>query len=212
MEVANNEKFRIERLELGPFGTNAYIVVCRATGASVLVDAPDDPEAILGKLGGTSPQAILMTHNHFDHFGALARVKSALGVPVAAHAADAAGLPVSPDLLLEQGGEVPLGGTRLQVLHTPGHTPGSLAFVLGSHLLSGDTLFPGGPGKTASPAHFKQIVESITGRIFCLPDDTQVHPGHGGSTELGREKRAVERFLARPHRDDLCGDVLWDSP
>jgi len=95
------------------------------------------------------------------------------------------------------------------VLHTPGHTPGSLCFRVGRYLISGDTIFPGGPGRTSSPDDFKQIVKSITEKIFVLPDDTQIYPGHGNSTVLKNEKEEFAVFTSRPHEPNLCGEVLW---
>jgi hydroxyacylglutathione hydrolase len=209
--VHSDSVIRIEKLELPPFGTNAYIVVCLATGDSVLVDAPGEAETVLGRLAGTHPRRILMTHAHVDHVGALRELKARLGVPVAAHPADGGGYPVPPDIPLSDGDEVYFGNLRLEVLHTPGHTPGSLAFLIGKDLISGDTLFPGGPGRTGTPQALKQIIESITSKLFVLPDDTRVHPGHGDATLLKREKEEFATFSSRPHDPDLCGDVLWLS-
>ena len=103
------------------------------------------------------------------------------------------------------------GRVELKVLHIPGHTPGSLAFLVGHYLMWGDTVFPGGPGKIASPIDLKQIIESITDKLFVLPDDTQVFPGHGDSTILKKEKDEFAVFSSRPHASNLCGDVLWLS-
>jgi len=97
------------------------------------------------------------------------------------------------------------------VLHTPGHTPGSLCLLSGKHLFSGDTLFPGGPGKTGNPAAFEQIINSITEKLFILPDETLVYPGHGEDTVLGKEKQEFAVFSSRPRTPGLCGDVLWLS-
>jgi glyoxylase-like metal-dependent hydrolase (beta-lactamase superfamily II) len=206
-----NEIIQIERYELGPFGTNSYILTCLKTGDSVIVDAPGDAPKILGQLQHTNPKYILMTHNHMDHTGALAELKSALNVPIAAHAADVDRLPLTPDLMLTDGDGVTFGDIRFTVMHTPGHTPGSLCFYTEGYLISGDTLFPDGPGKTGSPADFKQIVESLQSKIFVLPEDTRVFPGHGGHTVLKKEKQAYEAFAARSHDPNLCGDVLWSK-
>jgi glyoxylase-like metal-dependent hydrolase (beta-lactamase superfamily II) len=206
-----NETIQIERYELGPFGTNSYIMTCLKTGDSVVVDAPGDAPKVLGQLQQTSPKYVLMTHNHMDHTGALTELKSALNVPIAAHPADADRLPLAADMMLADGDEVTFGNIHLTVMHTPGHTPGSLCFYTEGYLISGDTLFPDGPGKTGSPAAFKQIVESLQNKIFPLPDDTQVFPGHGNHTVLGKEKQAFEAFSARPHDPNLCGDVLWSK-
>ena len=98
---------------------------------------------------------------------------------------------------------------RLRAVLTPGHTPGSTSFVTGQHLFSGDTLFPGGPGKSASPAALRQMIESITQRMFTLGDVTDFYPGHGGDGKLEDAKREYEVFASRSHPDDLCGDVAW---
>ena len=203
------ESIRIERYELGPFGTNSYIMTFLKTGDCVVVDAPGDAPKIVGQLKRKNPRYILMTHNHMDHTGALAELKTTLDVPIAAHAADAGRLPVPPDTLLADGDIITFGDIRLAVMHTPGHTPGSLCFYTEGYLISGDTLFPGGPGKTGSPADFKQIVESLKNKIFILPGNTRVFPGHGEFAVLGKEKQAFEAFAARSHGANLCGDVLW---
>jgi glyoxylase-like metal-dependent hydrolase (beta-lactamase superfamily II) len=209
--VVKDDRIQIEKIELGPYGTNAYILICRRTGESVVVDAPADTAKILDLLNETSPKYILITHNHMDHTGALAELKTALELPVAAHADDAGRLPVPADQLLNDGDVVSFGNIQLSVLHTPGHTPGSICFLTGRYLIAGDTLFPGGPGKTGSPADFKKIVASLTAKIFVLPGDTQIFSGHGHSTVLDKERQAFEAFSARPHAANLCGDVLWAS-
>ncbi len=98
--IVKNDSIQIERLSLGPFGTNSYLLICQKTGASVIVDAPGDAEKVLKRLEGTHPKYILMTHNHMDHVDALAALKSALNVPLAAHEDDAGGLPVKPEKFL----------------------------------------------------------------------------------------------------------------
>ena len=207
--VANDDDIRIDKLPLGPFGTNAYILVCKKTQDSVLIDAPAEPEMLIDKLKGTNPKYILLTHNHFDHTGALSELHSRLKVPLAAHAADSGNLPVKPEISLNDGDNIPVGNLNIEVIHTPGHTPGSLCFRAGSYLISGDTIFTAGPGKTGSPAALKQIIESLTAKIFVLPDDTQIHPGHGESTVLKKEKEEFAVFSSRPHDPNLCGDVVW---
>ncbi len=201
----------IERLILGPYATNSYILTCSETGDGVLVDAPAEASAILRAAKETNLRYIVVTHSHMDHIGALPELNSRLGVPVAIHSLDMKALPVPPQILLEDDQEVPFGNVSLKVLHTPGHTPGSVCFLIGKQLLSGDTLFPHGPGRTNSPADLRRIIGSITGRLFVLPDDTEVYPGHGDSTILGKEKEEFAIFSARSHDPGLCGDVLWLS-
>jgi hydroxyacylglutathione hydrolase len=207
--IVEDSAIRLERLELGPFGTNAYIVGCPATQESLLVDAPAEPRVIIDKLGSAALKYILLTHNHIDHIGALAELRAELEVPLAAHPADTSNITPPPEILLNDGDVIRLGELEFTVLHTPGHTPGSLCFKVGPCLISGDTIFPGGPGKTGSPDDFRQIIKSITEKIFMLPDDTQIYPGHGDSTVLKKEKDDLAVFASRPHARDLHGDVLW---
>jgi hydroxyacylglutathione hydrolase len=207
--IVEDNAIRLERLELGPFGTNAYIVGCPATQESVLVDAPAEPRVIIDRLGSANLKYILLTHNHIDHIGALAQLRAELKVPLAAHSADTSNLTPLPEILLSDGQAIPLGELRLTVLHTPGHTAGSLCFKVGPYLMAGDTIFPGGPGKTGSPDAFRQIIKSISEKIFVLPDATQIYPGHGDSTVLKKEKGEFAVFASRSHAQDLHGDVLW---
>jgi len=207
--VAKDDNLQVEKLQLGSFGTNAYVLTCQRTRDSVLVDAPAEASKIMEKLKDTNPRYILLTHNHMDHTGALSELRSKLGVPLVAHPADAGILSLPPEIQLNDGDTISFGNIKLEVLHTPGHTPGSLCFRTGKYLLSGDTIFPGGPGKTRSPADFKQITEYITSKIFTLDDDTQVYPGHGDTTVLKKEKEEFAVFSSRPHNPNLCGDVLW---
>jgi hydroxyacylglutathione hydrolase len=202
---------RISRLRLGPWETNAYVVVCLATNSSLVVDAPAEAPTIIGALKETSPKYVLLTHDHLDHVGALAELRNKLKVPFGCHPLDSSGLAAPPELALRGGEELSLGRLKVAVIHTPGHTRGSLCFRLGVHLVSGDTLFPGGPGNTRSSADFKEIVRSLKERIFPLPDTTTVYPGHGETTVLGNEKAQFAVFAAREHSLDLHGDVLWAS-
>jgi len=209
--MTGNGNLEVKRLQLGPFGTNAYVLTCRQTMVSVLVDAPAEANKLIESLEGTNPEYILLTHSHMDHIGALAEIRSRLKIPLAAHAADAGILSSPPEIQLNDGDTVSFGNIKLKVLHTPGHTPGSLCFQTGKYLISGDTIFPGGPGKTGSPGDLRKIIKSITDKIFILDDDTQVYPGHGEPTVLKKEKEEFAVFSSRPHSPNLCGDVLWRS-
>ena len=209
--VVKDNNIQVERLELGPFATNAYVIICQQTKDSVLIDAPSSADTIMEKLKGTNPKYILLTHNHMDHTVALSELHSKLKVPLGVHAADSKNLPSPPERLLNDGDVILFGKAKLEVLHTPGHTAGSLCFKIGKLLISGDTIFPGGPGNTGSPADFRAIIKSITDKICVLPDDTQIYPGHGNSTTIKEAKSEFAVFSARRHAPNLYGDVLWLS-
>ena len=115
------------------------------------------------------------------------------------------------DRPLADGEEIPVGGLKVRTIHTPGHTPGSTCFLAGPFLISGDTLFHGGPGHSDRPLDLQEMIGSIIQRLFVLPDDTLVLPGHGDDSTIGRSKREYAVFASRPHPADLCGDVLWES-
>jgi len=208
--IAEDANMRIEQLDVGGgMVSNAYLLVCKETGDSVIVDAPGDADRIVEQVDGTKSRYVLITHNHFDHLGALGGLRSRLEIPVAAHPLDP--LPSPPDLLLNDDDRVSFGRISLRVLHTPGHTPGSVCFYTDGYLISGDTLFPGGPGKTGSPEALRQIVQSITDKLLVLPDDTRVFSGHGDPTVLKKEKKEIAVFKSHCHDPNLCGDVLWLS-
>jgi glyoxylase-like metal-dependent hydrolase (beta-lactamase superfamily II) len=209
--VVNDRAIRIDKLTLGPYETNAYIVVCRKTGKSLVVDAPARASEIIAGLSGTHPQYILLTHDHYDHTGVMVSLRSRLKVPLATHLASSYQLKTPPEILLKDHDTISLGKLKLDVLHTPGHTPGSLCFKVGKYLLVGDTIFPGGPGRTESPDDFREILSSLREKIFLLPDDTMILPGHGDSTTVKQARAEYAVFASHPHPTDLYGDVLWLS-
>jgi len=185
-------------IRLGPLDNNVYIVVDRETRRGVVVDASDDASRIAREATGVQVSSILITHGDQDHVDALEDLARLLGVPVAAHPLDASRLPVKPDIELQDGMEIEVGALSLRVIHTPGHTPGSVCFYAPGYLLSGDTLFPGGPGNTyGDRRRFDQIIASIRDKLFVLPDDTQVLPGHGDPTTIGNERPYLEEWIAR---------------
>jgi hydroxyacylglutathione hydrolase len=207
--VADSAVLSIERYELGSWATNSYHVVCRETGKSVLVDVPPGALTLIKELKGRVPDYILLTHSHIDHITGLKAFKARVNVPVAVHKDDEKWMDVPADIYLKGGDEVQFGKQKIDVMHTPGHTPGSLCFRLGDYLISGDTIFPGGPGKTWSKEDFQQIIESIKTKIIVLPDETQIYPGHGAGTVLKKEKDEFAVFSSRPHDPNLHGDVTW---
>lgn len=188
----------ITKVSVGSMDNNIYLI---AVGDQVaVVDAgSNEADAVLGEVGDRRFDVILQTHNHGDHVVTLKDIVERSGAPVVAHPADA--LPVSADALAD--GDVrQLGAVSFRVIHTPGHTPGSVCFLLQeageSHLFAGDTLFPGGPGNTFNNADaFKTIIDSVEHKLFTLPDDTHVYPGHGGDTTIGAEKPNLQEWKDR---------------
>jgi glyoxylase-like metal-dependent hydrolase (beta-lactamase superfamily II) len=183
---------RIVKVSVGPFDNNVYVIA--SGGEAVIVDGAADADRILQEAAGLTVRAIVQTHGHPDHVAALASLVDRLGAPVMAHPGD--GLPV-PFRPLRDGDRVSVGPVEVRVLHTPGHTPGSLCYLVANHLFSGDTLFPGGPGNTdGDQGRFTQIMASLD-RLFELADETRVSPGHGLDTTIGRERPYLETWRAR---------------
>jgi glyoxylase-like metal-dependent hydrolase (beta-lactamase superfamily II) len=189
----------IHKVVVGPLDNNVFVVRCKATGDAVLLDAANEHERLLELCQKLNVRKVLETHGHWDHIQAVPAVRDA-GYEVGVTAADAAMLP-SYDFVLEDDSVIEVGRLRLRTIATPGHTPGSMCFVIeGSPvLLSGDTLFPGGPGATKFPgSSFESIIESIDRRLFATLDpDTIVMPGHGDDTTIGTERPHLQEWVDR---------------
>ncbi|MDA1279120.1 MAG: MBL fold metallo-hydrolase [Chloroflexi bacterium] len=225
--VYTGERWSIQRFVSG-FGNNAFLITCTRTRKSVIIDTPADPFELIEAVRQTSVHAVLITHGHRDHVEGLEPVLAEFAVPVGIGYADRASLPVSlpSDRLINitAGDTMPAilnaGNIALRPMPTPGHTPGSTCFMLESaqfagrgteisHVFTGDTLFPGGPGKSSSHEALRQIINSLESQIFNLPESTVVLPGHGEFTTIGQSKREYSIFSKKKLDPDLFGDVTW---
>jgi glyoxylase-like metal-dependent hydrolase (beta-lactamase superfamily II) len=205
---------RLLLIKLGPLGyasNNAYILADATTNDAVVIDAPEGSEQVLPHLKGVSVNGVIVTHRHRDHWAGIDALLAGVQVPVLTHEADREPYAQYVNATLEDGDEIEVGGLKLRVLHTPGHTPGSFCVLSGEHLLSGDTLFPGGPGRTRSNADLQQEIASITAQLYGLPDTVHVYPGHGANTTIGVSRGEYAVFAAKQHDPELSGDVLWLS-
>jgi len=212
METHNEATFRLIKVgPLGPFDNNAYVIVDRAAGEAAIVDMPAEGEKILEATAGLRVSKILLTHTHRDHWFSYDLLKGATGAPILCHPAEVQMPPEGIDVPLADGQDLTVGSVAVRAIHTPGHTPGSVCLLVGRYLIAGDTLFPGGPGHSDTPEDLQQSIRSIVQRLYVLPDDTLVLPGHGDGTTIGASRREYAVFASRPHPPDLCGDVLWET-
>lgn len=197
--------------QVGPYSLNAYALVCDETGESVLIDPGDEPTALSAMLAGTTPVAILLTHTHFDHVGALNEMRLRLNVPVMFNdRTHAEGFDATADRFLHDGDILSLGKHTLKIFATPGHTADQICIAndANPHILVGDTIFEGGPGKTWSAQDFKTTLETLQQVILRWSDETVCCPGHGPAFRLGDQRRAIEAFVRRDH-GDFFGDATW---
>ena len=203
----------VEVFPLGPAETNAYLLGCSKTKQAALIDVPFQTSEIVLKKAqdlGLNIVMILLTHSHWDHTAEAANVKEQLKVPIYIHPDDARnledpgsdGLPlyfpikgVKPDEFLHDGQVIALGALTIQVIHTPGHSPGGVCFYVPaeSTLFSGDTLFRGTIGNLSFPTGRPQLMWQSLKKLALLPSNTKVYPGHGGATTIGRESGSLMR-------------------
>jgi glyoxylase-like metal-dependent hydrolase (beta-lactamase superfamily II) len=197
----------IVKASVGPMDNNAYLISCSQTGETLLIDAANDAPILLDLVERYAPTLTLIvtSHQHQDHWQALAAVVQATGAPTAAHRLDADPLPVTPDRILGNGDTIRIGELTFDVIHLQGHTEGSIALALSGpaagdavQLFTGDCLFPGGVGKTGKAGDFERLLGDVTTKVFDVyPDSTVVYPGHGDDTTLGSERPHLDEWKQR---------------
>lgn len=194
---------QITKIAVGPMSNNAYLLRCTITGEQVLVDAADEAERLIELAGDNGLARVVTTHRHADHVQALPQVIEATGAQTVAGEDDADELPVPVDVRVRSGARVRVGTCELEVIELVGHTPGSIALAYDDpdgivHLFTGDSLFPGGVGKTWSPEDFTSLIDDVESKLFGrFDDDTWVYPGHGDDTTLGSERPHLSQWRER---------------
>lgn len=210
-QVRELEALTIRKLAVGSMANNVYLLTCHAQGAQILIDPADDSDALLELVRSGSGSArldlVVVSHRHADHIGALESLVTVTGAPVAAGAEDAQHIQDQTETQvtnrLIDGDVLSFGGCKLDVIQLRGHTPGSIALAYhepagDTHLFSGDSLFPGGVGKTTSAEDFTSLLDDVQRRIFDRFDDrTWVYPGHGADTTLGAERPGLAHWRDR---------------
>ncbi|TDC80065.1 MBL fold metallo-hydrolase [Micromonospora sp. KC606] len=192
----------VTKVSVGPMDNNAYLLRCRATGEQVLIDAANEAPRLLELVGDAGLATVVTTHQHMDHWVALEEVVAKTGARALVHADDAEGLPIPAEPLAD-GDPVRVGDQTLEVIHLKGHTPGSVALLYrdpagAPHLFTGDSLFPGGPGRTTDADEFAQLMGDLEEKVFGrLPDETWFYPGHGDDSTIGNERPSIGQWWAR---------------
>ncbi|WP_327694112.1 MULTISPECIES: MBL fold metallo-hydrolase [unclassified Streptomyces] len=193
----------ITKVAVGPMNNNAYLLRCRATDEQLLIDAANDAHTLITLIGDDGIASVVTTHQHGDHWQALAEVVEATGARTYAGRDDAEGIPVPTDVPVADGDTIRVGRVELTARHLVGHTPGSIALVYDDphghpHVFTGDCLFPGGPGRTTRPEEFNSLMGGLETKLFdVLPDETWIYPGHGNDTSLGTERPHLAEWRAR---------------
>lgn len=205
----SDDELEIYKFPSGPYDNNSYLIVCPSSNRSIVIDTPAEASKMVEAAKRTDVQMVLITHSHFDHILGYEEILGELGVDAGIGRSDAGDLPSPPRFLIDDGDEFTAGGITLRAISTPGHTPGSTSFVTGRHLFTGDTLFPGGPGKSDSPRAFRQLIDSVSTRLLTLDGCSAFYPGHGADGSLQNAIDEYQAFASKLRPEDLYGDVVW---
>jgi hydroxyacylglutathione hydrolase len=212
LSVVEDGDVRIVKVgPMGPYNNNAYIVRDLAAGESLLVDMPLEEGPLLEAItaeGGV--RTIVATHWHPDHWMTYDAVRAATSAPVLVGSQEIKIPEERIDGRLDDGAEMRVGSVRITVVHTPGHTPGSISLRVGRSVISGDTLFDGGPGKTFASGELETLLASIQARLLPLPPETVVLPGHGDNTTIAESVSGFAEYQRHPKPPGFFGDVTWD--
>ncbi len=196
----NDSRLEIHKLVVGPVDNNVFVLRCKESGDAVLIDAANEHEQLLELCRNLGVRRVIETHGHWDHIQAVPAIREA-GYEVGVSSLDAPMLKdVGYDVFIDDAEVIEVGRLRLHAIHNPGHTPGSVSFqVEGAPIVfTGDTLFPGGPGATGyEGGDFAAIIHSIDTKLFTLPPDTLVLPGHGTDTTIGNERPHLQEWVER---------------
>ena len=194
---------------MGPYDNNGYVIADPKTKEAYLVDAPEGIESLLTEASSFSIKGLIITHTHPDHVAGYGLLRQITDIPVAVHESDISRFPGKPEMIISDKDKFNIGNIKIHAVHTPGHTPGAVCLYIPGTLISGDTLFPGGPGRTESSEKFTQIVESIEKKLFTFDDETLVMPGHVSDTVLSISKYEYEVFKGKTHLNGLFGHINW---
>lgn len=201
----------LRSVAVGSWQENCYVLYDATTNQSIVFDPGAEQKKIMSLIGDSTVTAILLTHAHGDHIGAVEPIRAATGAPVSIHAAELPLLGTIPhDTLINDGDQIQWGSHLIRAVHTPGHTPGMITFIIDDQLaIVGDTIFGGGPGRTASATDFQTTLATLRDVVLSWPDAVMCYPGHGGPFRLGDVRDRVQQFVARDHPADFQGDAEW---
>ena len=205
-----DDRVRIHKVVASPYDNNAYVIVCRATGESVVVDAPREVDKVIAETQGTKVKSVLITHSHFDHIEGFEAMRAKLDrPPTPSTRTTRPACPHRPTTTWRRATSSPWATSPSRCSSPPATRRAASACSCRGISSPATRCSPAGPARPGAPTEFRQVVESITGRLLSLPADTAVYPGHGADTTIGRSGEEYAAFAARPHPPDLHGDVLW---